>query len=176
MAVFELELGDWHAAFTRFVERILPVASATEDALTDAPSLLWRLALSAPKRIELPWKRVRATALAALRRPASPYVQLHNLLALAGAGDVEGLDRWIAEREHAAGGRAEGLLARWAEALRAFVTGDHRRSASLMGSLLPSLRKIGGSRGQNQLFERIREASVRAIGGTVEGRPLGRAA
>ncbi|KPK55496.1 MAG: hypothetical protein AMS22_04165 [Thiotrichales bacterium SG8_50] len=40
MAVFELETGDWHGAYTRFRRHILPIAATSEDALTDAPALM----------------------------------------------------------------------------------------------------------------------------------------
>ena len=38
MAVFELEAGDWDAAYARFLKEVMPIAAASEDALTDAPA------------------------------------------------------------------------------------------------------------------------------------------
>jgi hypothetical protein len=40
MAIFELELNNWSAAYTRFMNEVLPTAATTELALTDAPALL----------------------------------------------------------------------------------------------------------------------------------------
>jgi hypothetical protein len=56
MAVFDLALENWDAAYNRFLDEILPVAATTEDALTDAPALLWRLALTAGDPVALPWE------------------------------------------------------------------------------------------------------------------------
>ena len=88
MAIFELVLGQWDAAFARFQEHILPGAATTEDALTDAPAMLWRLRLSAGPPVALPWEPVGRTAARVLPRASDPYVALHCLLALAGAGDA----------------------------------------------------------------------------------------
>ena len=43
MAVFEIAVGKWERAFARFEREILPVAISSDDALTDAPAMLWRL-------------------------------------------------------------------------------------------------------------------------------------
>ena len=95
MAIFELVMGDWHGAYKRFMNEILPAATASEEALTDAPALLWRLALTFPGDIELPWEALRNTALNRMQRPSDPFVELHNLLALAGARDVASIDEWL---------------------------------------------------------------------------------
>ena len=70
MAVFELATNDWDAAYARFMNEILPTATTTEEALTDAPALLCRLALAAPAQVELPWDALRNTALGRMRRPS----------------------------------------------------------------------------------------------------------
>ena len=73
MAIFELGVGDWDAAYDRFLTEILPVAATTEDALTDAPGLLWRLAIEAPAEVELPWQPLRRTALESMRELREPF-------------------------------------------------------------------------------------------------------
>lgn len=161
MAVFELALDQWEAAFARFREHILPVAAATEDALTDAPALLWRLLLSARAPVELPWEPVRATALARMQRPAKPYVELHNLLALAGAGDLMNLDRWLQRQAPTARSRSEDLVGRMAVALRAYTAGDYGQAANVLANVVPYIAEVGGSRAQNQLFEQLEQASRR---------------
>lgn len=165
MAVFELAEGEWDAAYARFRKFILPAAAGSEDALTDAPALLWRLALAAPAPVDLPWGPVRERALARMRRRSEPYVELHNLLAVAGAGDLESLDRWIRHRGPAARSRQERLVALMAVALRALALGARREAAALMSGVVPFLSEIGGSRAQNQLFEEIEKAtSPRPVG------------
>ncbi len=152
MAVFELALGHWEAAFARFQEHILSVAATTENALTDAPALLWRLSLAVRIRVELPWEPVRGTALARMRRPNNPYVELHNLLALSGAGDLTSLDRWLHRQPPAARSRSEGLVGRMAVALRANTAGDYQQATTVLANVVPYIAEVGGSRSQIHLF------------------------
>ena len=95
MAIFELGIGDWNAAYERFLTEILPVAATSENALTDAPGLLWRLAIAAPQTVELPWQPLRRTALNGMRQLHEPFVELHKLLAFAGAGDHDSIKAWL---------------------------------------------------------------------------------
>ena len=161
MAVFELALGYWEAAFARFQEHILPVVATTEDALTDAPALLWRLSLAARVPVELPWEPVRMTALARMRRPSTPYIEVHNLLALAGAGDLTSLDRWLQRQPPVARSRREGLVGRMAVALRAYTAGDYGHATTVLANAVPYIAEVGGSRAQNQLFKQLEQASRR---------------
>jgi len=157
MAVFELELGNWDAAYTRFMEEILPAAATTEEALTDAPALLWRLALTAPEPVELPWQALRRTALARMQRPSDPFVELHNLLALAGACDLASIEQWLQRRPDGVPSRPEHLVERMAVALHAYTTRAYQHAATVLQSVVPQLSQIGGSRAQNQLFQRLEE-------------------
>jgi hypothetical protein len=156
MLVFELALGRLGGARTRFDEQILPAATSTADALCDAPAALWRISLAAPEPTRLPWMEVRATALAQMRHAAHhPYVELHNLLALAGAGDTSGLDEWL--DRHAT--RAP-LLRRMAVGLRAFAAGNYRYAAAALAAALPRISELGGSRAQNELFHDIARTAL----------------
>jgi len=161
MAVFEIALGEWHTAYERFLDEVLPAVAPGEDALTDAPQLLWRLALSAPRGVELPWEEVRQTALTRLEVPSDPFVEMHNLLALAGAGDLENLLRWAREAPRRGDPRQRRIVERFAVALTAYVTGRYRYAAKNFADLVPRLSEIGGSRAQNQLFEEIAKSSWR---------------
>lgn len=162
MAVFEIAVGKWEAALTRFETHILPVATHTNDALTDAPALLWRLELTAPRPVSLAWEPVRDTALRRLTRPSTPYVELHCLLALAGAGDVDGLDRWLRSKPATDDPQTK-LLAQMGVGLRAFAARDFEIAAAVLATAVPNVSLLGGSHAQNQLFEEIEELSwVRA--------------
>ena len=159
MAIFELATGHWDAAHRRYLEHVLPTAESSEDALTDAPALLWRLALSAPDGTKLEWEPLRQTALERMRRPSDPFTELHNLLALAGAGDLNSLETYIKSctvnsfRAH--------LVCRLARALLVYIKGQYRHAAALLRGLLPRIPEIGGSRAQIQLFEQMATASQR---------------
>jgi hypothetical protein len=158
MGVFEIAVGKWEAALLRFEKHILPVATRSDDALTDAPAMLWRLQLAAPRPVSLAWEPVRATAARRLTRPNSPYVELHCLLALAGAGDVDGLDRWL-RRRHVTEDPPAKLLAQMGIGLRAFAAGDYELSFAVLAAAAPKISALGGSHAQNQLFEHIADLS-----------------
>jgi len=157
MAVFELALDDWDGAHKRFMSEILPTATVTDEALTDAPALLWRLALAAPKQIELPWEALRNTALHRMQRPSEPFVELHNLLALTGAGDLTSIDHWLERRPSYLLPRRERLVEQMAVALRAFAAGSYKQAAIELQRVVPQLSQVGGSRAQNQLFLQLHE-------------------
>lgn len=158
MCLFELGLNRWDRAHERFTRYILP-ATQTAEALTDAPALLWRLALAAPRPIELPWHAVRAAALKQLPEPADPYVELHSLLALAGAGDIASLDHWLESRPKTPGEEQQRIVERIAIALRHFATGAFRQAALLLDEISPRVAAVGGSRAQNELFYEIARAA-----------------
>jgi len=154
MAVFELAVGEWDAALARFETHILPVAAHTHDALTDAPAMLWRLQLAAPRTATLAWEPVRRTAARRLAQPSDPYVELHCLLALAGAGDVGGLHQWLRSRCAADDSKAK-LLTQMGTGLLALAEGDDELAAAILTAAAPKISALGGSHAQNQLFEQI---------------------
>jgi len=161
MAVFELALGYWDEAHARFLEHVLPAATNTEDALTDAPAMLWRLSLAAPRSVELAWEPARATAVRSLQHPTDPYVEIHGLLALAGARDLESLERWLASRETRSRSLVDRLVTRTGEGLLAYASGDYRLASSALGEVAPNISMIGGSRAQNELFVQIARTAGR---------------
>jgi hypothetical protein len=165
MAVFEIATKRWTSAFARFVRHILP-ATCTGEAYTDGPSLLWRLSLTSLGRVEVPWEPVRDAAIEGLRGPSSAYVELHHLLAFAGARDVSSIKRWRSSRD---GSSLSGhVLTRMAEGLGAFAAQDYSRAAVTLTATAPQVSRLGGSRAQNELFELIsQEARWRAEGTSV---------
>lgn len=158
MAIFEIAVARWEAALARFETHILPVATHTYDALTDAPALLWRLQLTAPRPARLTWEPVHATAVRQLTRASTPYVALHCLLALAGAGDVDGLDRWLNGRRATEDSHAK-VLVQMGVGLRAFAAGDYELSSVVLAAAVPKVSALGGSHAQNLLFEDIADLS-----------------
>lgn len=163
MAVFELALGHWQAALNRFWKFILPAVLTSDDALTDAPALLWRLALETPKQVSLPWDCVRDRALLSLKGQSSAFVTLHNLLALAGAGAIEHLEAWIRDQNTRPRATRKNTVVRFAAALRSFVAEDFAAAASDLTALAPTVTRIGGSRAQNEIFLKIRDAARRKV-------------
>lgn len=156
MGIFELAVGDWKAAHARFLREILPAAAMTEDALTDAPGLLWRIAVSAPRAAELPWQPLRRTALRCLADSSDSFVTIHHLLALAGARDGKSIERWLWTRRIDRASKSDRIVARMAEALHAASAGAYGVAAERLRRLAPQFPHIGGSRAQNGLFMQIR--------------------
>jgi hypothetical protein len=154
MAVFEIAVGQWDAAFARFEREIMPVAQSSDDALTDAPAMLWRLWLTAPHDIGLPWEPLRSRAVRNLGKRGCPYVELHCLLALAGARDIETLDEWLRIKRHCKDDRTR-LLAHLVVGLRAFAASDYALAASALEEVVVRISELGGSHAQNLLFEEI---------------------
>ena len=170
MAIFELALGDWHRAHARFLAEVLPTAATTADALTDAPALLWRLAMTAPAGIALPWQALRQTVLANLQQCDKPFVQLHNLLALAGAGDSASIERWLQGGCGAPQLTEERPVVLFAEALAALAAGSWQRASRMLRAIQPDVSRVGGSHAQNQLFEQLALWSARQAEGAMTRR------
>lgn len=156
MAVFEIAVGRWEDALARFEREIMPVATSSDDALTDAPAMVWRLWLSAPRPVELPWEPLRAMAIRNLGKHECLYVELHCLLALAGARDVETLNQWLRVK-HSCKDDGTKLLARLVVGLRAFASADYDLAASVLDRVVARTSELGGSHAQNLLFKEILE-------------------
>jgi hypothetical protein len=163
MAVFEIELGHVSTAYDRFTEKILPVAASSSEALTDAPSLAWRLSIASGSPTSIPWEPIRRRAASRIRHHVDPFVDLHNALALAGAGDIDSLDLWLDTRRRRAATEAERLVLHVARALASYVEGDFRTATKDLSEVLSQIPRIGGSRAQIQLFHQIERATRRRI-------------
>jgi len=164
MAIFELALGEWDSAHRRFLSEVLPIAASTAEALTDAPALLWRLALSAPEPVLLPWEPIRRTALAHMHDTPDPFVQLHHLMALAGANDTGSIALWLRTDSRFAATKEQRVLRRFALAMAALTSGAFLRAADLLHAVLPDLHEIGGSHAQNQFFGQLATWAERQAG------------
>ena len=164
MAIFEMALADWDGALERFRQHILPAVVNSNDALTDAPAFLWRLSLGSPGKDMLPWYAVRDRALLALRDRCSPFVTMHNLLALAGAGDLDNLDIWVDRRDQSEATASTRAVSLFAKAIRWFAGGDYARAADAFDRFAPSVNTVGGSRAQNDLFTCLLSAARQRAG------------
>jgi hypothetical protein len=153
MAIFELAVDDWGGAHARFLAHVLP-AVETGEALTDAPGLLWRLAITAPVPVALPWQPLRRAALARMGRTRDPFIQMHNLLALAGAGDARGIERWLRTPTIPRPDRAPAVK-RMARALKWLAAGSFQEAGVEMEKALSDTASVGGSHAQNQLFRQL---------------------
>jgi len=165
MLVFELAVGDWQSAYARFLREVLPVARAGDQAVTDAASGLWRLALASPSATTLPWEEVASGARHRLGLKREPYVELHDLLALTGARDVQSIAGWLELRRRET--KRNQTLLGFAQGLLHLASGQLLDAAAHFERVLPALGTLGGSRAQNELFDELYRFTQRA---TVERR------
>lgn len=123
--------------------------------MTDAPALAWRLALraGAGRARNLPWGPLRRTALGVLGCEAEPFVELHNLMALAGAGDTGSLERWLRRRRGKSA--SSSAVVQMGEALRDVTLRRRRQAADRLREVVPEISAIGGSGAQNALFAEL---------------------
>ena len=159
MAVFELSTGRVSDAAERFEREILPSIEA-RDAATDGPSLLWRLELAGHSPGPS-WDAARRVAARSLDDSASMWVQLHHVMALAGAGDLATLDRWLDAMPLEELDEQRRLLVRLAWCLRTFATRDFAVCTELLRDARAQLEALGGSSAQRELFADIERESER---------------
>lgn len=160
MAIFEIATGALDAPLDRYRTHILP-AVYSGDALTDAPSLLWRLNLAGVATEESDWKPVRDVALAHLRQQEDPYIEVHNLLALGVAGDIRNLDGWLGAPEAPEHLPCYQIVRLIGQGLRSFAGGDFTAAGRALRLGARAVSWLGGSHGQNTLFEQLRDEAWR---------------
>ena len=95
-----------------------------------------------------------------MQRPCGPYLQIHNLLALAGAGDIKSLDNWLQGNSAEVRSKSWAVLRSVGLALRAYVTGAFIQSALIFSEVVPRIAEVGGSSAQNQLFTQFRDVAA----------------
>ncbi|MBD8868914.1 hypothetical protein [Nocardioides donggukensis] len=161
-ALHELALGDPDAALARHRQcATWPGAGG----LVDGASLLWRGQLwgHVPSGTA-PWGVPWADTLAALAGGVpTTFLGVHALLALAAAGDVDGLRRMAVDSAGFTAPGAAELLPPLAEALAAFVSGDVGRAVDLLLAEEPRVARYGGSHVQRAVVEdTLIEALVRS--------------
>ena len=156
-ALFELGRGAAERALAIYDESIRPSVSrsAALGTLADSASFLWRCQLwsvgTAP-----PWEEVRDFARRAFPKPSVAFADQHLVMALAAAGDADGVASFIGElrvmekENRQLAGPVAGDVA---EAMVAYARGDWAGAISLLEPALTELVRIGGSRAQRDVFE-----------------------
>lgn len=163
MAVFELALGDWQAAYARYQSEIRSIAENSQMALTDAPSLLWRLEIAAPRVVTLPWQSLHPTAAAAIERETDPFTTLHQLLVFAGAGDSAAITRWQRNQQIRHTSLSDRVLRQVADALVSVASCDYVAAARSLEQVAPKLPLIGGSFAQIDLYRQLKQWCLQQV-------------
>ena len=151
-ALHHLAVGDAEGALERY-----PRCGGADmgGRLIDGPSLLWRCQLLGyvPSGVDPARPRVSDLAVGLMDGVPFTFIGVHVALALATAGDADGLRRFAQNAgSFEAPGAAE-VLPGLAHALAAFVEGDHARAADNLLRLEGRLWDVGGSHAQREVFE-----------------------
>ena len=123
--------------------------------LIDGPSLLWRCQLlgHVPPATDPESPPVASLATPLLDEVPFTFLGAHVALALATAGDADGLRRLAHNAASFEVPGAAELLPDLALGLAAYVEGDHARSADALLRLEPHFGRLGGSHAQREVFE-----------------------
>ena len=176
-ALFELAQGRPDAALALYEADIRPGASqcAPFSTLVDSASFLWRRELAGAPRGAEAWSAVAQHARASFPAIGISFADVHCAVALAAAGDAEGLARWVALlREGLAQGRvpAGEVVPTVAEAMHAFAEGRYEDVIRKLAPVVDQLVRVGGSWAQRDLFEHTLLAAYLRAGRAAEARAL----
>lgn len=161
-ALHHLAIGDGDGALARYPSCGGSIAGGR---LIDGPSLLWRCQLlgHTPPGTDPVQPRVSELARGFMDGVPFTFLGMHVALALATAGDADGLRRFA---DNARGFDAPGaatMLPLLADGLAAFVEGDHAKAADSLLRFEPYAARIGGSHAQREVLEdTVIHALVRA--------------
>jgi hypothetical protein len=151
-ALHHLAVGDAEGALARYARC---GGSDAGGRLIDGPSLLWRCQLLGHVPPGTDPERPRVSELAAGLMDGVPFTFLgvHAALALATAGDADGLRQFAHNaRSFDAPGAAE-ILPVLASGLAAFVEGEHGKAVDTLAKVEDRLWDVGGSHAQREVFE-----------------------
>ncbi|MBE7189065.1 FAD/NAD(P)-binding protein [Jatrophihabitans endophyticus] len=151
-ALHELALGHDRAALARYAGQLAPPSVTGVRALVDSASLLWRgYASGAWGSVDV--GPVLATVPPALLAdPPTPFVGLHAAVALAAAGDAQGLARLRRRAASRPDAVFAGTVAPLADALVHLVLGDADRATDALLAL-EGVERLGGSAAQREIVE-----------------------
>jgi hypothetical protein len=170
-ALHHLALGDGDGALARYPSC---GGSTAGGRLIDGPSLLWRCQLlgHVPPGVDPERPRVSDLARALMNGIPFTFLGVHVALALATAGDSDGLRRFGHNARGFDEPGAASMLPDLTDGLAAFVEGEHAKAAEALLRFEPQQWLVGGSHAQREVFEdtlihtliragRLEEASAR---------------
>jgi uncharacterized NAD(P)/FAD-binding protein YdhS len=160
-ALHELALDDGEAVRRRYAEQLAPPVVAGARALVDSASLLWRSQLAGAWTGDLPIEAVLSTVPSCLLdHPATAFAAMHAVVALAAAGDVNGIDRLRAFASDYPDPTYSELIVPMCEGFAAHVRGEPAVAAERLALVVPGAGRLGGSAAQQEV---IAETMVHAL-------------
>jgi hypothetical protein len=176
-ALFELGRGRLDSALAVYEASIRPGRSQGSpfSTLVDSASLLWRRELAGAPRRPGAWGAVAEHARVSFPGVGLSFLDVHCAVALAAAGDADGLDRWVSLlRQADAQGRvpAGSVVPIVARAMGAFAQGRHEETIAALAPVLDQLVRVGGSWAQRDLFEHTLLAAYLRAGRAADAQAL----
>jgi hypothetical protein len=160
-ALHELALDDADAVRRRYADQLAPPGVVGPRALVDSASLLWRSRVSGLWQDELPIAEVLSTVPSCLLdHPGTAFAAMHAVVALAAAGDADGLARL---REFAADypdPTYQDLIVPLCDGFAAHVRGEAALAAERLAIVVPEVQRLGGSAAQREV---VTETMVHAL-------------
>jgi hypothetical protein len=157
-----LAIGDGEGALGRYPGC---GGSTAGGRLIDGPSLLWRCQLlgHVPSGTDPVTPRVSDLARDLMDGVPFTFLGVHVALALATAGDADGLRRFAHQAQGFDAPGAATMLPDLAIGLAAYVEGDHDRAVTALLRFEPYQWDVGGSHAQREVFEdTLIQALIRA--------------
>ena len=152
-ALHELALDDADAVRRRYADQLAPPVVTGPRALVDSASLLWRSRLAGIWPDDLPIEDVLATVPACLLdHPATAFAAMHAVVALAAAGDVDGLGRLREFATKHPDAEYPELIAPMCEGFAAHVRGDSAVAADRLAVVVAGAERLGGSSAQQEVI------------------------
>ena len=176
-ALFELGRGRHDRALALYESNIRPGRSLGPafSTLVDSASLLWRRELAGAPRLSEEWSRVAQHARESFPTLGLAFGDVHCAVALAAAGDGEGLARWVRLlRDADTHGRlpAGSVVPAVAEAMGAFAKGRYDDVIASLAPVVDQLVRVGGSWAQRDLFENTLLAAYLRAGRPADAQAL----
>jgi uncharacterized NAD(P)/FAD-binding protein YdhS len=160
-ALHELALDDAAAVRRRYADQLAPPGVVGPRALVDSASLLWRSRLVGAWQGELPIAELLSTVPSCLLdHPATAFAAMHAVVALAAAGDVEGLARLRAFAADYPDPKYPDLIVPMCDGFAAHVRGEPALAAERLAGVVPDAGRLGGSAAQQEV---IAETMVHAL-------------
>jgi hypothetical protein len=159
-ALFHLDLEQYDRVLELYDREIR--AESTEEYLdiTNAAAMLWRLE-QAGIDVGRRWAELGERSAARIDDHILVFADLHYVVALAAAGDSDGVERWKrSSRAYAAAGETQSQIMAevglaLGEASIAHRHGEWGRVVELLSPIRPAIRKIGGSHAQRDLYQEM---------------------
>ena len=158
-ALHELALGDDAAVMRRFHSQLGPSAVHGVRALIDSAALLWRCHVAGcGPDLDTAWTAeaitdvLRVVPADLLHTPSTPFMGMHAALALAAAGDCQGLHRLRRHARRQSEPVFTQTLVDLVDALTDYVHGEEQDAAQTL-LRIQDIDRLGGSAAQREVIE-----------------------